>query len=287
MALAPDGTVAFSVGDVERPWFGRSCNKPAQAAALLRAGWEPADERQLALAAASHRGEPGHLEVLDRMLPDAEDVLGCPADLPLSESARRAVLAAGGGSARRTMTCSGKQAAMVLACRVNGWPVETYLDSEHPVQVACREELERLSGERVQHTAVDGCAAPQHALSLVGLARVYRAAVLGDGPVRRVADAMRAQPWYVGGTGWNATLLMQGLPGLLAKDGAEGVYAAAMPDGSAVAVKLLDGAERARVPVTVAALRRLGHDAPVLEELATTPVLGGGRQVGEVRAVLP
>jgi L-asparaginase II len=104
-------------------------------------------------------------------------------------------------------------------------------------------------------------------------------------PERRAADAMRAHPEYVGGTGRDVTALMMGVPGLLAKDGAEGVYAVALDDGRAVALKVDDGGKRARQPVMVAALRRLGLTAPVLDELATMPILGGGKRVGAVQAV--
>ena len=98
---------------------------------------------------------------------------------------------------------------------------------------------------------------------------------------------MRGNPWLVGGTGREVTRLMEGIPGLVAKDGAEGVYACALADGSAVALKIEDGAGRARTPVLVAALRVLGVEAEVLAELATTPVLGGGERVGEVRVAGP
>jgi L-asparaginase II len=96
---------------------------------------------------------------------------------------------------------------------------------------------------------------------------------------------MAENPWYVGGTGRDVTLLMEGVPGLVAKDGAEGMYAARLADGSAVAVKIEDGGGRARTPVLVAGLRALGVDAAVLDELAETPVLGGGKPVGSVRVV--
>jgi L-asparaginase II len=100
-----------------------------------------------------------------------------------------------------------------------------------------------------------------------------------------VADAMRAHPYLVGGSGRDVTSLMTWLPGCLAKDGAEGVYAAALADGAAVALKIEDGASRARSPVLVAALRRLGATAAVLDELAETAVLGHGVPVGAVRAI--
>jgi L-asparaginase II len=279
LAVRPDGTVAAALGAVDRPWFPRSCNKPLQAVGLLRSGWQPADPRQLALACASHSGEPAHLDVVRDVLPDVS-LLGCTPDLPLSEEAARAVLREGGGPTPLTMNCSGKHAAMLRTCQANDWPVTGYLDPSHPLQQALTSTVEDLAGERVEHVAVDGCGAPQHALTLVGVARAYRALVTAARPV---ADAMRENPWYVGGTGRDVTRLMEGVPGLVAKDGAEGVYAAALPDGSAAVVKVADGAARARVPVLVGLLRLLGCEADVLDELATTPVLGGGRPVGEVR----
>jgi L-asparaginase II len=282
VAIRPDGSVALALGDVERPSFPRSSNKPMQAVGLLEAGWEPPSGEALALAASSHSGEPGHLAVLATVLDDL-GLLRCPAALPLDEREAAEVLRASGGPRPATMCCSGKHAAMIATCQVRGWSSADYLDPESSVQQACQAAVERLAGEQVRHVAVDGCGAPQHALSLVGLARAYQRMVTGDGPERRVADAMRAHPWQVAGTGRDATRLMEGVPGLLAKDGFEGVYAAALADGGAVALKVLDGSARARTPVLVAALRVLGADAPVLDELATTPVLGGGVVVGEVR----
>ena len=284
VALHADGSVALALGDVDRPWFPRSSNKPLQATGLIRAGWLPETAQQVALAAASHSGEPGHLAVVRSMLDDLS-LLGCPPDLPLGEEAARDVLRAGGRPERLTMNCSGKHAAMLRTCQLNGWPTEDYLAVTHPVQRAAMAGVEELAGEHVRQVAVDGCGAPQHALTLTGLARAYRRRATGDGAERQVADAMRTHPWYVGGTGRDVTQLMEGVPGLVAKDGADGVYAAALPDGSAVAVKIGDGAARARTPVLVAALRLLGCEADVLEELATTPVLGGGERVGAVRAV--
>src|SRR4051812_30606918 len=114
-----------------------------------------------------------------------------------------------------------------------------------------------------------------------------RIATAADGSAEaRVATAMRAHPWLVGGTGRDVTTLMSAVAGLIAKDGAEGVYAAATADGRAVALKVADGAGRPRAPVMVAALRRLGIDAAGLEPLATMPVLGHGDRVGDVRAVI-
>lgn len=281
VALRPDGSVALALGDLQHPVFPRSSNKPLQAVALLDAGWEPDSDEQLALATASHNGEPAHLEVVREMLGDLD--LQCPSLPPVSDEAWRAILRAGGEATQLTMNCSGKHAAMLRTCVTNGWSTEDYLSPEHPVQRACLLGIERLAGERVQHVAVDGCGAPQHALTLPGLARGFAALVQGTGNERRTGRAMSTKPWFVGGTGRDVTRLMEAIPGLVAKDGAEGVYAAALPDGSAVALKIQDGGGRARTPVLVAALRSLGIEVPLFEELAETPVLGGGRRVGEVR----
>jgi L-asparaginase II len=184
------------------------------------------------------------------------------------------------------MNCSGKHAAMLATCVDRGWSVGTYREPDHPLQQALRAAVEELAAEPVTMAGVDGCGAPLWGLSLHGLARAFRSIVLGSAgsPEARVTAAITAHPWWVGGTGRDVSLLVEGIPGLIAKDGAEGVYAAALSDGRAVALKIEDGTSRARAPVMVAALRRLGVDAPVLEELAVVPVFGGGQRVGEVRA---
>jgi len=289
VALTPDATVAFSAGDVTSPVFPRSSNKPMQAAGMVRAGLD-LDGALLALAAASHSGETVHQDAARKILAGAgldESALQTPPDWPLDERAARAAVASGLGRTPLAMNCSGKHAAMLATCVARGWPLDSYRAPDHPLQVAIRETVEGLAGEPVAAVGVDGCGAPLFALSLTALARAVRACVLGEpgSAERRVADAMRAHPEMVGGTGRDVTRLMVGVPGLLAKDGAEGVYAAALPDGRAVALKLDDGAQRPRAAVMVAALRRLGVDAPALDEVARTPVLGHGEPVGEVRAV--
>lgn len=284
VALRPDGSTALALGAVDVPVFPRSSNKPLQTAALLDAGWPAPDAETIALATASHSGLPEHLSVVRRTLSAAglsEDDLGCPARLPLDVDAAHALIRAGGDASPLTMNCSGKHAAMLATCVANGWTTDGYLDPKHPVQQAITRTIERLAGEQVKHVAVDGCGAPQHALTLAGLARAFTRLATGDDG--RTAEAMRRHPDLVGGPGREVTRLMQGIPGLVAKDGAEGVFAAALPDGSTAAVKVADGATRAVVPVLVVALRALGVDAPVLDELGTSPVLGGGAPVGEVR----
>ena len=286
LAVRADGTTALALGTVDRPVFPRSSNKPLQAVGLLEAGWAPPDEEALALATASHSGEPKHLAVVRRTLAAAgldESHLACPALLPLSEPAAHALLRAGGEATRLTMNCSGKHAAMLATCAARGWPTQGYLDPQHPVQQALTATIERLAGERVGHVAVDGCGAPQHALTLTGLAAAFRALATRDGACARTAEAMRTRPDLVGGTGREVTELMVGIDGLVAKDGAEGVFAAALADGAAVTVKVSDGATRAAVLVLVAGLRALRVEADVLDHLGRAPVLGGGVPVGELR----
>jgi L-asparaginase II len=257
---------------------------------MLRLGWEPSDDEQVALACASHSGEPAHIDVVRRILAEAglePAALDNTPDVPIEPAAARALLRDGGGPDPLHQNCSGKHAAMLATCVARGWPTDGYRDPEHPLQTAIRATVEELCGELVAAVGVDGCGAPLFATSLVGLVRAF-AAIAGAGPglvERRVADAMRARPDLVGGTGRDVTQLLRAVDGLVAKDGAEGVFAAALPDGRAVALKISDGASRARPPVMVAALRRLGVEAPGLEPLATVPVLGHGEPVGMVRAL--
>ncbi len=289
VVLDAAGDVMISRGDVAAPIFPRSSNKPLQAVGMLRAGLDAGGEL-LALVSASHSGEPFHVEGVRRILAGAhldESALQNTPGLPLDTDAARDVLRAGGGPTSILADCSGKHAGMLATCVSAGWSTTDYLDPAHPLQVELGRAVEELAGETIAATGVDGCGAPLFAVSLIGMARAFRALVLaetGTAP-RQVADAMRAHPEYVAGTGREDTVLMAGVPGLLAKAGAEGVHVVALADGSALAVKIDDGAARARGPITVAALRALGVSAPVLDELAETTVLGGGVPVGAVRAL--
>jgi L-asparaginase II len=292
VVLDAAGEVLDSVGDVTSPFFPRSSNKPMQAVGMLRAGLRLAEPAHLALVCASHSGEPDHIDGVRAMLHCGgltEDQLGCPADLPIGEAARRDWLAAGRGPARIAMNCSGKHAGMLLTCLAAGWPTEDYRAPEHPLQKQLRTAVEDLAGEPAAAVGVDGCGAPVFAMSLRALAGAFLRVVSAGTPGARatVADAMRQWPVLVGGAGPERedTRLMRGVPGLLAKGGAEGAMGIAIPGVGAVALKIDDGAKRPIGPVAVAALRRLGVDAPVLDELATTEVIGGGRPVGVIRPV--
>ncbi len=287
--LDAGGALLAALGDPHGAMFPRSANKPMQAVGMVRAGLRLADPADLALVAASHSGEPFHIERVRAMLRRAdltEADLRCPPELPIGESAREAVLRAGGGPAPVLMNCSGKHTGMLLTCRAAGWSIEDYVALDHPLQKACRAAIEDLSAESTAAVGVDGCGAPVFAISLTGLARAFLRIVSAEPgtPERAVADAMRAHPELVSGTGADDARLMRAVPGLLSKGGAEGVVAVALPGIGAVALKIDDGAMRARLPVLVAALRRLGVDGPEVDGLAEFPLLGGGVRVGSVRA---
>jgi L-asparaginase II len=290
-ALDADGSLVASAGDPRGAIFPRSANKPMQAVAMQRCGLRLTDQADLALVAASHWGEPFHIERVRGLLAAAsldESFLACPPDLPLGPDARAAVLRAGGVPSRVYMNCSGKHAGMLAACAAANWTPRSYERREHPLQKACRTAVSEMAGEPIAAVGVDGCGAPVFAIPLVGLARAVLAAVSADPdtPERSVADAMRAYPEMMSGTGADDARVMRAVPGLLAKGGAEGVLAVAVPDVGAVAIKVDDGAARATLPVLAAALARLGLTSPALDEVADVAVLGGGRRVGTVRAIV-
>ncbi|MFE4452231.1 asparaginase [Streptomyces sp. NPDC056796] len=288
VVLAADGSVELALGDPAGPVFPRSSNKPMQAAAILRAGLGLSGER-LALAAASHSGEPFHLDLVRTMLSEhglTPEDLQTPPDLPLDPVEAEAYLAAGKVREPLTMNCSGKHAAMLAVCVRNGWDTATYLDQAHPLQRLVGEVVAEAAGEPVAAIGTDGCGAPLMAIGLVGLARAFRSFVLAEpgSAERRVADAMRAHPEYVAGTRRPDTWLMREVPGTLSKMGAEAVQAVALPDGRALAFKIDDGSTRALGPVLARSLELLGVDAPVVSRIGRAPLLGGAAEVGAIRA---
>ncbi|HEY5989007.1 MAG TPA: asparaginase, partial [Streptosporangiaceae bacterium] len=262
VALDADGHEVLRMGEVTTRMFPRSSNKPMQAAAMLSCGLD-LDGKLLALSAASHSGEPFHIAGVREILASAgltEQALQCPPGLPLDEEAQRQVFREGGQPERVYMNCSGKHAAMLATCVAAGWPTASYRDPDHPLQREIRRMVSDLAGEPVSAVGVDGCGAPIFAVSLTGLAKAFRALVLADpaSAKRKVADAMRAYPDWTSGTTRPERALMEAVPGLLVKAGAEGVQAFALADGRAGAFKIEDGAHRATPAVTVAMLRLLG-----------------------------
>ncbi|MBD2757943.1 asparaginase [Yimella sp. cx-573] len=288
VAVDAGGELLVERGDVGAPCFPRSSNKPLQTLAMVRAGLDlPGD--LMALASASHSGEQFHLDGVRRILAAAgltvADLQNTP-DFPYDDQSKREWLAAGNAASSIAQNCSGKHAAMLATCAVNGWDITSYRDPSHPLQIAMADTLGELCGEDVAATGVDGCGAPVMAVSPLGLARAFgRLAVAKDGPEHRVAEAIREHPEFLGGTRRDVTDLIRSIPGLVAKDGAEAVYAIGLPDGRGVVVKIADGGQRARPVVAAATLRQLGVAGDVLDRLADAPVLGHGEPVGSIRAV--
>jgi L-asparaginase II len=300
VALDADGSVAWSVGDVESPILPRSCNKPVQALGMVRAGLDlPPD--LLALACASHSGEPFHIEGVRRILASvglSEADLQTPADYPLDDAAREQVIRDGGSKAPVLMNCSGKHAAMLATCMANGWPIATYRDADHPLQQALATTFAELTGEAIAVTAVDGCGAPLFSASLVGLARAFGSLALGvdgvgspDPTCARISEAIRRHPAYVSGTTRDERALLTAIPGAIGKAGAECCYVVALADGRSFALKADDGAARVRPVLMAEALRRATGllDDPVVDADAVLrtgvlELLGGGVPVGEIRA---
>ncbi len=294
VSLAADGAVGWSIGDVDSAILPRSSTKPVQALAMVILGLDlPPD--LLALACASHSGEHFHQEGVRRILTVAgldESALGNIEDHPFGAAEREEALRRGEPKTRLAMNCSGKHAAMLATCVAAGWPLEGYLDPTHPLQEAVQEVFEACTGEAA-YVTVDGCGAPALSTSLTGLARAFATiATAVDGPAARVAAAMRSHPEHVSGTTRDEVALHRAVPGLIGKLGAEAVYAVALPDGRAWALKTDDGGDRARPVVMAAALLRDGVgeldgvDAAALRATGESPIHGGGRRVGEIRALL-
>ena len=292
VVLAPDGKVALAAGVPDEPVLPRSTLKPVQALACRIAAGDELTGPALALAAGSHTGDDRHVEVVRAMLAGAgltEDALGCPEDWPEDEPTRDRLIRAGEQRDRIRMNCSGKHAAMLVACVAQSWSTHDYLNPNHPLQRATAATIARLAGTPIAHHAVDGCGAPLFGLPLTGLARAFQALVTAPAgsDAALVAQAMRQHPEYVGG--WHGhpnTDLMRALPGVLAKGGAEGVLAVAAPDGHAVAVKVIDGSPRATTAIALATLDAVGVPVGGADALRQVPVLGGGEPVGAVTAVI-
>ncbi|MEU1522896.1 asparaginase [Nocardia rhamnosiphila] len=289
--IGPDGEPTFAAGSVHVPIYPRSTNKPLQALTLLKHGFTPLDDAELAIATASHTGEPEHIELVERLLRRfgfGEDDLACPPDLPGDERTRAGVLYRGEKPAKRYMNCSGKHAAMLATCAVNGWPVTGYTEVGHPLQQAVLAQIIETTGEPETDLGIDGCGLPIVPVSLTNLARAFAtlATAPGGTPERRIATALRAHPQVISGTNGPDLLTMNAVPELICKIGADGVHAGALPDGSAFAYKIDDGADRARIPLTMAILQRMGVGwSDELAALAAPPVLGGGTRVGVIRVI--
>jgi L-asparaginase II len=276
--LDSGGKVLAQAGDIGAACYPRSALKPMQAVGMVRAGLDLPPEL-LALATGSHSGEDFHLAGTRRILDRAglaESDLGNPGVLPYDPIVRDAWLAKGLDARKLAHTCSGQHASMLLTAVRRGWSTSDYLDPAHPLQQEIASTVEDLTDEKAAHTTIDGCGAPMSALSLYGLTRgIARiAAAAPESPEGLVAQAIRDHPEVLGGTHRDVTRLLRAVPGLIAKDGSEAVQIAALPDGRAIGLKIADGADRARIPLTAAALVAAGVDPALLTTFVDNTNLG-------------
>jgi L-asparaginase II len=265
------GAVVAEAGDGGLLCFLRSAAKPIQALPVVRVRPD-LDDREIAIASASHLADPQQIGAVRSLLakaPAREDELECGPEGEPPEPIRH--------------NCSGKHAGFLALCRAEGWDSRGYRLAEHPCQQAMLAEVARAAelGEQEIRTAVDGCGVIAFGLPLERMAYAFsRFEQLDAG--KRVADAMRAYPALIRGPGAPDTVLMETLPGWIAKGGAEALLCAAAPDGTGVAIKVEDGSARAVGPAIAAFLDRLGHPLPALAE---EPVANSrGEIVGEIRA---
>lgn len=279
--LGADGSIHLSRGNPSLLVYPRSSIKSIQTSAMVRLGMQ-LEPRLLALVAASHSGSEMHQSAAREILALArlnESALLNATGKPLGEEDR--IMWGAKPATSLAQNCSGKHAGMLLASVINGWPIESYLHSEHPVQTACRAELETLSEEEVSFVSVDGCGAPLFLISLMGLARAIHNLTISTDPVHRsVITACRNFPEMVAGEGRLTTRKMREIPGLFLKEGAEGVQIASLPDGRSLALKVDDGSSRALGVLLVAALETFG----VISSSESTPIYGGKDIVGSIRA---
>lgn len=296
VVLSADGEVIARHGNPDALILPRSSLKPLQAVACITAG-AVLEGEQLALSTASHTGTDRHADTVRDMLTAGgltEDDLGCPPAWPSDTASRDEMVREHGAPTRVRMNCSGKHAAMLRACVATGWSTDGYLDPAHPLQAHIRDVIERLTGEKVAHTAIDGCGAPVYALTLTGLTRsIHRIGTASDRSpfaLHRVAGslvrAVRENPWTIEGPGRPDTIATEKL-GVFTKGGAEGVMVMVAPDGTTVGLKMLDGSSRASTIVAAMLLARTGaiSEAAVADLGAALPlsVLGGGAEVGVIR----
>jgi L-asparaginase II len=264
-----DGAVVAAAGDPHLMTLLRSSAKPIQALPLARA-YDDLDQRELAIACASHLAQPMHLEAVRMLLRRArcdEDDLECGPE--------------GTPPARIKHNCSGKHAGMLAVCRAHGWRTEGYRLPGHRMQRQNLEDVARIADVAADdiRTATDGCGVVTFALSLERMARMF-ASLTASREGQRVADAMQTHPEYIRGVGATDAVLMQSIPGAVAKGGAEGLICGLLPEGTGFALKSADGNHRALRAGLASFLPELGHELP---EFAATPFRNSrGEVVGEV-----
>jgi L-asparaginase II len=284
------GALVASSGDIYRPFYYRSAAKPFQAHISNRAGANLSRER-LALACASHDGEPVHIGLVARLLEEAgltEDALRCPAAWPIRAAAMRRLAHAGEVAPRRIWNnCSGKHAAMLAACVRAGWDQSSYLDPDHPLQREITGFLADVSGP-IDPIGVDGCGAPVFATNSLAMAKSF--SFLASAPeMGPVYEAMHSYPALVSGYG-NIDAAIATALDAVAKRGAVGCLGIALHSGYGIAIKCWDGSTAAVGVGAVTVLEQLGVMSDTarasLDEIASPTTMGGGRPVGSFRSLV-
>ncbi|MEY4323131.1 MAG: hypothetical protein RL410_912 [Actinomycetota bacterium] len=283
--IGKSGNLEAALGSVNVPMYPRSTVKLMQTAGMVELGLD-LEPRLLALVASSHSGGDVHIAAVQEILAKftlTDAALKCTPFMPSGEAERALHKKRDGKPDSLHADCSGKHSGFLATCVINGWPLDNYLSPEHPLQIAMKKAIEDASGDIADHVTVDGCGAPLWSISLAGLARSYhRAMIETDSALHRVADAMRTFPEMVAGPRREATVVMQAVAGVVAKDGADGVFVAAQSDGRSVAIKIADGGRRGLTASVAALLDAWG--ANDVSQLPLTPPQGAGRTVGELVA---
>jgi L-asparaginase II len=281
IVLNADGSTYLSKGSPELPIFPRSAVKSLQASAMLKAGLTVSDE-ELAIICASHSGAQSHIDLVINMLEKRDipiSVLKNAVDKPLGEKEK--IAWGDKGASQLAQNCSGKHAGMLITCKQNGWDMATYLEMNHPLQIAIKNEIEELAGEKVSASTFDGCGAPLFALSLLGLARSISNLVKSNEAVhKQIVNACTTYPELVAGEGRLTTRMMRAVPGLFMKEGAEGIEVCALPDGRVIAIKIIDGSWRPVAPIIMEIFKRWG----VMMPDESVKIYGGTSVIGEVIA---
>jgi L-asparaginase II len=283
-----DGMLIASAGDPHRVTYARSAMKPLQAAVSLTLIDEDLLPEEVAVMSASHNGESAHLDAMRSVLGRAGlgvEALRTPPAFPLDPEAARAA----GRPRPELHNCSGKHSGMLLGSKRRGHPLDSYPDPDHPLQRAVLDAVTRAAGTEPVSIGVDGCGVPVHAMPLSSLARIY-AGLVAPGLIPgsdQVVGGMRAAPYLVAGRNRVCTAVMEAVPDVIVKVGAEGlVCAGLLGRGIGVAIRIDDGSARATDPAMIHALGlmdALGEEPlEVLEPFARPPVLGGGRPVGNM-----
>jgi L-asparaginase II len=301
IAIADRNGLRLAIGDVELPTYPRSSLKPIQALPLLESGAAEAfglGDDAIALACASHSGEPMHTERVGAWLSRielSESDLACGAHAPRYDPVWQTMIKEGEKPTRLYNNCSGKHTGFLTVAR--HWDIATkgYEHIDHPVQQAVAAALRDLTGLRDLAWGVDGCAAPNFALPLSAFARAFAQFADPKGlsaerrhATTRIVHAMMAHPELVSGTGRSCAILMRAAKGKAAvKAGAEGYYAGIVPGrGLGIALKIDDGTGRASetaIAFVLEALGLLGNDAAACTQ-AHGPLLNTrGEKVGERR----